>query len=47
MKPNFGKYWIFISVAIIANILIFIFLSKKLESYVIDSVVEDHFENLK
>jgi len=41
MKPQFNKSWLWISVIIIANILIFVFLSNKLESYVIDSMVEN------
>jgi len=41
MKPQFNKTWLVISVIIIANILIFVFLSNKLESYVIDSMVEN------
>jgi len=41
MKPQFNKSWLWISVIIIGNILIFVFLSNKLESYVIDSMVEN------
>ena len=41
MKPQFNKSWLWISIIIIANILIFVFLSNKLESYVIDSMVEN------
>ena len=47
MKPNFGKYWIFISGAIIVNIIIFVFLSNRLETYVVDSMSEGYYENLK
>jgi hypothetical protein len=38
MKLTFNKYWIFIAIAIIVNILIFIFLSKRLESYVYNDI---------
>lgn len=47
MKHNFGKYWIFISGIIIANIIIFVFLSNKLETYVADNMTESYYENLK
>jgi len=47
MKPNFGKYWIFISGAIIVNIIIFAFFSNRLETYVADSMAENYYENLK
>lgn len=38
MKPQFNKSWLIISIIIIANILIFVFLSNKLESYVVDTM---------
>lgn len=38
MNLTFNKYWIFVSICIIMNILIFIFMSNKLESYVIGSI---------
>lgn len=38
MKPQFNKTWLWIAVIIIGNILIFSFLSKKLESYVAQSM---------
>ncbi|MFA6515263.1 MAG: hypothetical protein WCT42_03310 [Candidatus Paceibacterota bacterium] len=41
MKPTFNKYWILISLIVIMNILVFVFLSKKLESYVADRMIED------
>lgn len=34
MKPKFNKTWLWISLIIIANIVIFSFLSKRLESYI-------------
>lgn len=41
MKNHFNRTWLIISIIIIGNILIFVFLSNKLESYVIDSMVEN------
>jgi len=41
MKLAFNKYWILVSIGIIANIFIFLFLSKNLESYVLDSMMTD------
>ena len=37
---KFNKTWFFISLAIIGNILIFSFLSKRLESFVVNDMVE-------
>jgi len=45
MKFTFNKYWMFIAMAIIANIFIFVFLSNKLESYVVDTIVEKNNVN--
>jgi len=39
MKPQFNKSWLIISIIIVVNILIFVFLSNKLESYVVDNMV--------
>jgi len=41
MKSHFNRTWLIISFIIIGNILIFVFLSNKLEGYVIDSMVEN------
>jgi hypothetical protein len=41
MKSKTGKYWLYISIGIIVNIFIFIFLSKKLEVYIVDTMVID------
>lgn len=43
MKMKFNKYYIIIAVCIIANIFIFQFMSRKLESYVADVTVERAF----
>ena len=40
MKPQFNKTWLVISLVIIANITIFYFMSKRLESYVADTMIE-------
>lgn len=37
----FNKYWIIVAVITIANILIFVFFSNKLESFVTDTKIED------
>lgn len=39
MKLTFNKYWIFVSICIIANIIIFIFLSKSLEHLVYNDIL--------
>lgn len=39
MKLTFNKYWILISICIIMNILVFIFLSNRLENYVFDNII--------
>lgn len=41
MKSNFNKYWIIIAFVIIINILIFTFLSNRLESFVADKMIEN------
>ena len=40
MKPKSNKMWILISVVIVFNIIIFKFMSKKLESYVASTMVD-------
>ena len=39
MKPQFNRTWLLITLVIIVNIIIFNFMSKKLESYVVDTMV--------
>lgn len=34
------KYWLFVSLVILANLFIFIFLSKQLEDYVVGNIIE-------
>lgn len=46
MKTTFNKYWILISVIIIMNILVFIILSNKLESYAVDKMIEEQGINV-
>ncbi len=41
MKPQFGSIWFIVAFVIIANIAIFYNMSKKLESYVADSMIEN------
>ena len=41
MKPQFNKSWFWISIIIIGNILIFIYFSNKLESYVSDTLIQN------
>lgn len=38
MKPQFNKMWLLIVIVIIGNIIIFYFMSRKLENYVEASV---------
>ncbi len=38
MKTQFNKTWLIISVVIIFNIFVFSFMSKKLESYVFQTM---------
>lgn len=38
MKTQFNKTWFLISLVIIGNIVIFYFMSQKLESYVVDTM---------
>lgn len=40
MKPQFNKSWLWIALIIIANIVIFSFMSNKLESYMTDTLIE-------
>ena len=40
MKLSFNKYWIFMVICIIGNIIIFTVFSKKLETYVSDTLIE-------
>lgn len=42
MKPTFNKVWLIIAVVIMGNIFLFSVLSKKLEGYVVDTMVEEH-----
>jgi hypothetical protein len=41
MKPQSNKIWFIIAVIIIGNVAIFYNMSKKLESYVADSMIEN------
>jgi len=41
MKLTFNKYWILISVGIVANVLIFSFLSKNLETKVANDILAE------
>lgn len=43
MKIKFNKYYILIAVCVIVNIFIFQFMSRKLESYVVDVTTERAF----
>jgi len=43
MKLSFNKYWIFMALCIIGNIIIFTFMSDKLETYVTDSIIENQY----
>ncbi len=45
MKPQFNKTWLIVSVMIIFNIVVFSFMSKKLESYVVDSMASSNSVN--
>jgi hypothetical protein len=45
MKPSFNKYWMIIALVTVANILIFEFMSKHLEGYVADSIVQSSMES--
>ncbi len=47
MKLSFNKYWIFIAVCVIGNIIIFAFMSKRLESYVIGNIEDNQTINLE
>jgi hypothetical protein len=47
MKPQFNKTWLIIAVIVIGNIIIFSFMSRKLESYVADSMLEKTDLNLQ
>jgi hypothetical protein len=40
MKSHFNRTWLLISLAIIGNIIVFSFLSKKLESYMINDITQ-------
>ncbi|MFA6355103.1 MAG: hypothetical protein WCW65_01625 [Candidatus Paceibacterota bacterium] len=42
VKQMANKIWIIITLVIIANIFLFSVLSKKLESYVVDTMIEEH-----
>lgn len=45
MESQFNKSWLWIAIIIIINIIIFMFLSKKLESYVIDTMADANSSN--
>ena len=47
MNGQFNKYWIIVAVIIIANIVIFKNLSKKVETFVVDKTVEDNLADLR
>ncbi len=40
MKLGFNKYWMIMALCIFINIIIFIFLSKKLEIYVLNNILD-------
>ncbi len=44
MKPHFNMAWVWIAAIIILNIVIFYFMSKKLESFVEVSVAKSNIE---
>lgn len=46
MKPQFNKTWLIIAVIIIGNIIVFSFLSKKLEGFVLVSMESQNLEDL-
>ena len=46
MKTKFNRTWLLISLIIIANILVFVDLSKKLETYVADNMIENQEKTL-
>jgi len=41
MKLSFNKYWILVLICIIGDVFIFLFLSKQLEIYVFNKIIED------
>ncbi len=45
MKPQFNKTWLLVVLVIIANIIIFKFMSKKLESFVENNVADSYTVN--
>jgi len=42
VKPTFNKIWLIVALVIIGNIILFSALSRKLESYMVDTMVEQH-----
>lgn len=44
MKPQFNKTWLWISSIIILNVVIFYFMSQKLESFVAQNVADANTE---
>ena len=44
MDLRINKYWLYISLLIVMNILVFAFLSKKLENYVFYVTTEKYTE---
>jgi hypothetical protein len=47
VKPKIKNYEVIIAIIILINISIFIFLSKKLEKYVVMVTVSDELSSLK
>ncbi|NVN96715.1 hypothetical protein HXX01_00470 [Candidatus Nomurabacteria bacterium] len=47
MKPTFNKIWIIIAFVIIGNIILFYFLSRKMEGYVYDTMAEKNDAELQ
>ncbi len=39
MKVTFDRYWVLVSIIIIMNIVLFVYLSEKLENYIDDVIV--------
>ncbi len=42
MKTQFNKTWLIISIIIIFNVLVFSFMSRHLESYVSDTMIDQN-----
>lgn len=39
MKVTFDRYWVLVSIIIIMNIVLFVYLSEKLEKYIDKAIV--------